>query len=174
MKIADALKIIDDNWVQKPQGFRVCMQRREGSEWVTVYSPGEKAAPLDSDVAAWRTAWKLAQSTPLKEGEPQEGDMVKTSSKASAQVIYFNGTITTINPTYTTPEVHHQLKDAGASLLITRPDMPTMPVVIYRALGRPGQLNYGMALAMSTILMAVSALSLVVIERFRIGDIGEF
>jgi hypothetical protein len=30
--------------------------------------------------------------------ELQEGDMVKTSSKASAQVIYFNGTITTIKP----------------------------------------------------------------------------
>ena len=28
----------------------------------------------------------------------QEGDMIKTSSKASAQVIYFNGTITTIQP----------------------------------------------------------------------------
>ena len=32
---------------------------------------------------------------------------------------YAGGTITTINPTYTAPEVAHQLKDAGASLLIT-------------------------------------------------------
>ena len=31
------------------------------------------------------------------------------------------GTITTINPTYTAPEVAHQLRDAGASLLITIP-----------------------------------------------------
>ena len=31
------------------------------------------------------------------------------------------GTITTINPTYTASEVHHQLTDAGASLLITIP-----------------------------------------------------
>jgi thiamine transport system permease protein len=66
------------------------------------------------------------------------------------------------------------LGEFGASLLITRPDMPTMPVVIYRALGKPGLLNYGMALAMSVILMAVSAVSLVVIERFRIGEMGEF
>lgn len=29
------------------------------------------------------------------------------------------GTITTINPTYTAPEIHHQLIDAGAELLIT-------------------------------------------------------
>jgi hypothetical protein len=76
MKIAEALKFIDDNWVQKPKGFRVCMQRRVGSEWVTDYSPGEKAAPLDSDVTTWRLAWKLAVSTPLREGEPQEDDLV--------------------------------------------------------------------------------------------------
>ena len=31
------------------------------------------------------------------------------------------GTITTINPTYTAPEVHHQLTDAGAALLVTIP-----------------------------------------------------
>jgi acyl-CoA synthetase (AMP-forming)/AMP-acid ligase II len=36
-------------------------------------------------------------------------------------VAYAGGTITTINPTYTAPEVMHQLKDAGASLLITIP-----------------------------------------------------
>ena len=76
MKITDAIKIIDDNWIPKPKGFRVCMQRREGSEWVTDYTPDEKAAPLDSDVTTWRTAWKLSASTPLREGEPQEGDLV--------------------------------------------------------------------------------------------------
>lgn len=31
------------------------------------------------------------------------------------------GTITTVNPTYTAHEVHHQLADAGASLLVTIP-----------------------------------------------------
>ena len=36
-------------------------------------------------------------------------------------VAYAGGTITTINPTYTAPEVAHQLKDAGATLLITIP-----------------------------------------------------
>jgi thiamine transport system permease protein len=66
------------------------------------------------------------------------------------------------------------LGEFGATLLISRPDVPTMPVVIYQALGRPGLVNYGQALAMSTILMLVSALSLIVIERFRIGDVGEF
>jgi len=31
------------------------------------------------------------------------------------------GTVTTLNPTYTEPEVHHQLNDAGATLLVTVP-----------------------------------------------------
>jgi acyl-CoA synthetase (AMP-forming)/AMP-acid ligase II len=29
------------------------------------------------------------------------------------------GTVTTVNPTYTAPEVHHQLTDAGATILVT-------------------------------------------------------
>ena len=66
------------------------------------------------------------------------------------------------------------LGEFGASLLITRPDMPTMPVIIYRALSRPGLVNYGQALAMSTILMAVSAVSILLIERFRVDEESEF
>ncbi|GIV78314.1 MAG: iron ABC transporter permease [Litorilinea sp.] len=66
------------------------------------------------------------------------------------------------------------LGEFGATLLVSRPDVPTMPVVIYRALGQPGLLNYGQALAMSTILMVVSAAGLLAIERFRFQDIGEF
>lgn len=34
-------------------------------------------------------------------------------------VAWGGGTVTTINPTYTAPEVHHQLMDAGATMLIT-------------------------------------------------------
>jgi len=66
------------------------------------------------------------------------------------------------------------LGEFGATLLISRPDFPTMPVVIYRALGQPGLLNYGKALAMSTILMAVAGAGLVIIERLRWEGGGEF
>ncbi len=62
----------------------------------------------------------------------------------------------------------------GATLLIARPEYPTMPVVIYRLLGQPGALNYGQALAMSTLLMLVCAAAFVLIERFRVGEVGEF
>jgi thiamine transport system permease protein len=60
------------------------------------------------------------------------------------------------------------LGEFGATLLIYRPEMPTMPVVIYRALGQPGMSNYGQALAMSTLLMGVCAAALLLIERFRL------
>ena len=60
------------------------------------------------------------------------------------------------------------LGEFGATLLVGRPDFPTMPLVIYKALSQPGLLNYGQALAMSTILMAVCTASLVLIERFRL------
>ena len=62
----------------------------------------------------------------------------------------------------------------GATLLIARPNFPTMPVVIYRLMGAQGALNQGQGLAMSTLLMLVCAISLVVIERFRAGQVGEF
>jgi thiamine transport system permease protein len=66
------------------------------------------------------------------------------------------------------------LGEFGATLLISRPELPTMPIVIYRALGQPGLLNYGQALAMSTVLMAISAVGLIAIERFRVQGAGEF
>lgn len=66
------------------------------------------------------------------------------------------------------------LGEFGATLLISRPDFPTMPVVIYQALGQPGALNYGKATAMSTILMAVAGAGLVLIERLRWEGSGEF
>jgi thiamine transport system permease protein len=49
-----------------------------------------------------------------------------------------------------------------------------MPMVIYRFLGQPGLLNYGQALAMSTLLMLVCAVGFLLIERFRASAIGEF
>jgi thiamine transport system permease protein len=62
----------------------------------------------------------------------------------------------------------------GATLLIARPNFPTMPVVIYRLLGAQGALNQGQGLAMSTLLMIVCVVGFVLLERFRVGEIGEF
>lgn len=62
----------------------------------------------------------------------------------------------------------------GATALIARPRLPTMPVAIYRLLGQPGITNYGQALAMSTLLMLVCTLGFLAVERLRIGQVGEF
>jgi thiamine transport system permease protein len=62
----------------------------------------------------------------------------------------------------------------GATVLVARPETPTLPVAIYRFLGQPGALNYGQALAMSTLLMLICAAGMLAIERFRVGDVGEF
>ncbi len=62
----------------------------------------------------------------------------------------------------------------GATLLLARPRFPTMPVVIHRLLGSQGALNQGQGLAMSALLMLVCAAGFVLIERFRVGEVGEF
>lgn len=62
----------------------------------------------------------------------------------------------------------------GASLFVARPDTPTIPIVIFRLLGQPGGSNYGQALAMSVLLMFVSALGFIFIERLRTAGVGEF
>jgi thiamine transport system permease protein len=67
------------------------------------------------------------------------------------------------------------LGEFGATVFIARPDNPTLPVAVARLLGRPGDLNYGQAMALSTMLMAVCALSLLLLERLRGADrTGEF
>ncbi len=63
MKIADALSIIGNGWIQKPAGFRVKFQRQTETGVEVDYSPSQEDAPLNSDVTAWRFAWKLGQAT---------------------------------------------------------------------------------------------------------------
>jgi thiamine transport system permease protein len=62
----------------------------------------------------------------------------------------------------------------GATALIARPEYPTIPVMIYRFLSQPGALNYGQALALSTLLALATAGAVLAIERFRVAEIGEF
>ncbi|MFB9512178.1 ABC transporter permease [Streptomyces purpureus] len=67
------------------------------------------------------------------------------------------------------------LGEFGATVFIARPDRPTLPVAVARLLGRPGELNYGQAMALSTILMVVCAVALLLLERIRTDRTsGEF
>jgi len=62
----------------------------------------------------------------------------------------------------------------GATALIARPEFPTVPLAIYRYLSRPGAINFGQAMALSTILMIITGAGMLGIERFRIAEVGEF
>ncbi len=66
------------------------------------------------------------------------------------------------------------LGEFGATVFIASPDRPTLPVAVARLLGRAGELNYGQAMALSTILMVVCAAALLALERVRTDRTGEF
>ncbi|PHQ49009.1 iron ABC transporter permease [Streptomyces cinnamoneus] len=66
------------------------------------------------------------------------------------------------------------LGEFGATVFIARPDSPTLPVAVARLVGRPGEFNYGQAMALSTILMLVCAVALLLLERVRTDRTGEF
>ncbi len=56
----------------------------------------------------------------------------------------------------------------GASTFVTRPHTATMPVAIFRFLGQPGEMNYGQAMAMSTILMLVTCTAFWLLARLEV------
>jgi thiamine transport system permease protein len=62
----------------------------------------------------------------------------------------------------------------GATVFVARANLPTMPVAIFRLLGRPGIANFGQAMAMSTVLMMITASALLAIDRLRVGQVGRF
>jgi len=66
------------------------------------------------------------------------------------------------------------LGEFGATSFLVRDDRPTLPVVIFRLIGHPGDLNYGMALAGSVVLGVTTALVMLVVERLRVPSVGTF
>jgi thiamine transport system permease protein len=59
------------------------------------------------------------------------------------------------------------LGEFGATVFLARPESPTLPVAIFRFLGRPGELNAAQAYALAVILMGVTVVSVVLVERVR-------
>ena len=76
MKITEGLKIINEGWIKKPKGFRVQYQRLVEGALTSEISPPEAAAPLDSDVTAWRYARKLFLATRRDGQDIQAGEFV--------------------------------------------------------------------------------------------------
>lgn len=62
------------------------------------------------------------------------------------------------------------LGEFGATSFLARPDAPTVPVALYRLLGQPGAALRGQAMALGVLLAALTALSVLVIERLRPRD----
>jgi thiamine transport system permease protein len=59
------------------------------------------------------------------------------------------------------------LGEFGATSFLSRPDTPTLPVVIFRLIGLPGADHYGMALAAGVVLAVLSAGVMSLAERLR-------
>jgi thiamine transport system permease protein len=66
------------------------------------------------------------------------------------------------------------LGEFGATVFLARPDRPTLPVAIFRFLGRPGEPNAAEADALAVVLMLVTAVSVLVVERVRLRRLGWF
>ncbi|HEU4336872.1 MAG TPA: iron ABC transporter permease [Nocardioides sp.] len=66
------------------------------------------------------------------------------------------------------------LGEFGATSFLARDTDPTLPVVIFRLIGHPGEHNYGMALAASVVLAAVTAVVVLGVERLRVPGVGAF
>ena len=66
------------------------------------------------------------------------------------------------------------LGEFGATSFLARDEEPTLPVVIFRLLGHPGEHNYGMALAASVVLAVATATVMLVVERLRVPSLGAF
>ncbi|MDM7829945.1 iron ABC transporter permease [Cellulomonas sp. MW9] len=64
------------------------------------------------------------------------------------------------------------LGEFGATSFLARPDEPTLPVLIFRLIGRPGADSYGTALAASVVLAALTAGIVAASERLRAPGTG--
>jgi len=55
----------------------------------------------------------------------------------------------------------------GATSFLVRSGSPTLPIAIQQLLGRPGAVNAGQAYALAVLLMVVTAIAILVVDRFR-------
>ncbi len=62
----------------------------------------------------------------------------------------------------------------GATIFVARATNPTVPVAIHRALGLPGEVNLGRAMALSVLLALITGLVVTLVDRVRVGAVGRF
>ena len=61
------------------------------------------------------------------------------------------------------------LGEFGATVFVARAEQPTLPVAIFRFLGRPGEANQGVAAALAVVLAAIAAGAALIAERAADG-----
>src|SRR5690606_18913055 len=66
------------------------------------------------------------------------------------------------------------LGEFGATVFLARPDRPTMPVMIYRLMGRPDPESFGMAIAASIVLVLATIVVAALVEKIQKGASGVF
>lgn len=66
------------------------------------------------------------------------------------------------------------LGEFGATVFLARATSPTVPTAILRLLGRPGLDNVGQASALAVVLAAIVAVTVLLVDRARLGRIGSF
>lgn len=64
------------------------------------------------------------------------------------------------------------LGEFGATSFLAREGQPTLPVVIVRLIGLPGEARFGAALAASVVLAALTAVLVLAVERLRVPSLG--
>jgi hypothetical protein len=101
MKVVQGMKLISEGWVKKPKGFRVRFLELVDGELITGYSPPLEVNPFDSDVTAWRYAWKLAMATQPKTDTISPGELVNVTVVDDEDTLtryYATGKTETFNP----------------------------------------------------------------------------
>lgn len=66
------------------------------------------------------------------------------------------------------------LGEFGATSFVSRPGSATIPTMIFRLLSRPGETSFGMAMALSVVLAALTTAVVMAIDRARVGELGSF
>lgn len=93
MKQIDLLKLSDATWIRKRQGFRVRSRQLVDDVRVDVLMPSGSELPMDSDVAAWRVAYKLSQAHDVAaDGQPVHTSITVVDDLGDPIDCYMTGT----------------------------------------------------------------------------------
>lgn len=101
MDLKEAMKMIGAGWIQRPKGFRVRFERRQGDEWVTDSFPSEGEPLFTSDVMAWELARRFAEAARKEatgEANGEISSITVVDDKGRAVTFYGTDNLLMLNP----------------------------------------------------------------------------